>query len=80
MKLINLKYFNLICDTKYTSINSLIFNPPSVEKEMKIRNFLTGTNYDLTPIIVLDEISDKKLSIELNAKTYEDVKEKLIIL
>ena len=80
IKFITLAHFNSLCKTQYKNINELIFNPPSFDEELKIRNTISTLNYDLTPIIVLEEISDKKLTIELNAKTYEDTKEKLIII
>lgn len=80
IKFITLKNFNEVTKLNYESINSLIFNPPSFEEELKFRNTLSGGNYDLTPIVVLQEIPQTKLTIELNAKTYEDIKEKLHIL
>ncbi len=80
VKFITLEDFNSLSEKKYSDINDLIFNPPTFEKELQIRTLLTSTSYDLTPIIVVQNISDKKLTIELDAKTYEDVKEKLIVL
>lgn len=80
IKFITLKNFNEATKLNYKSINSLIFNPPSFEEELQFRNTLSCGNYDLTPIIVLQEISQTKLTIELNAKTYEDIKEKLLVL
>ncbi len=78
IKFITLKDFNLACGFSYKNINSLIYNPPSYEEEYKFRTFLACGNYDLTPIVVVEEIPSNKLTIELNAKTYEDVQEKLI--
>ncbi|MBU1659109.1 epoxyqueuosine reductase QueH [bacterium] len=78
IKFITLKYFNSACGYNYQNINALIFNPPSYEEELKLRNTLACGSYDLTPIIVVENISNEKLSIELDAKTYEDVREKLI--
>ena len=80
IKFITLKHFNSLSQTQYKNINELIFNSPSFNEEQKIRNTISDSNYDLTPIIVLENISDKKLTIELDAKTYEDTKEKLIII
>jgi len=80
IKFITLDYFNSLCKTQYKTINELIFNPPSFDEELKIRNVISDLSYDLTPIIVLENINDKKLTIELDAKTYEDTKEKLIII
>ncbi|MDD2905398.1 MAG: epoxyqueuosine reductase QueH [Sulfurimonas sp.] len=80
IKFISLDYFNELCQTQYQEIHELIFNPPSLEKELKIREIISGSNYDLSPIIVLKSLLDTKLDIYLDTKTYEDVKEKLIIL
>ena len=80
IKFITLKYFNNLANTNYTTIQELIFKPLDFQKEQSIREKITSSHYDLTPIIVLDELIESKLSIELDAKTYEDTKEKLIIL
>ena len=80
IKFITLQDFNKACGFNYESINSLVFNPPSFEDELQFRNSLACGNYDLTPIIVIKEIPHAKLTIELNAKTYEDIREKLITL
>ena len=80
IKFITLKDFNTFSQRNYTSINDLVFNAPDFEEEMSIRNALTNSNYDLTPIIVVEHISEKKLTLHLDAKTYEDTKEKLIVI
>ncbi|MCD6172898.1 MAG: epoxyqueuosine reductase QueH [Sulfurimonas sp.] len=77
---INLEHFNSKCQTNYKNIKELIFNPPSFDDEFKFRNILACGNYNLTPIIVVNKIPHAKLTIELDSKTYEDVREKLIIL
>ena len=80
IKFVTLQHFNLACRFHYKDVKELIFNPPSFEKELHFRNSLACGNYNLTPIIITTEIPHAKLTIELNAKTYEDVKEKLIIV
>jgi len=80
IKFITLEQFNLLAQMQYKNINELIFSPPTFDEELRIRNTISNSNYDLTPIIVTQNISDKKLTIELDAKTYEDTKEKLIII
>ena len=80
IKFIELSDFNTHLQTNYQTINEIIFNPPSFEEELTLRTRLTDSNYDLTPIIVVQKVSHKKLTIELDAKTYEDTKEKLIII
>ncbi len=80
IKFITLADFSALCKRNFRSITDLVHNAPDFEEEIAIRYTLLGTHYDLTPIIVVEEISQKKLTLQLDAKTYEDTKEKLIIL
>ncbi|QOY55903.1 epoxyqueuosine reductase QueH [Candidatus Sulfurimonas marisnigri] len=80
IRFVTLEFFNSTCGFEYKTINELIFNQPNLNDELKFRNTLTYTNYDLSPIIVVDDIPQTKLTIILDAKTYEDVREKLIII
>jgi hypothetical protein len=80
IKFIDLKYFNFLCNSNYKDLKELIFNPPSFDEELNIRTSIEPSNYSLSPIIVVKNIIDSKLTIMLDAKTYEDTKEKLIIL
>jgi len=80
IKFITLQTFNTQTKSKYKSIKELIYNPLSFEAELQFRAKISGSNYDLTPIIVLENIPDTKLSIFLDSKAYEDNKEKLILL
>ncbi len=78
--LITLDAFNIASKQEYKNITELIYNPPTFDEELKIKEHLGSCAYDLSPIIILKEIPTKKLTIELEALTYEDVKEKLIII
>ena len=80
IKFIDLEYFNSLCDSDYKNIKELIFNPPSFKEELKIRSTIEPNNYALSPIVVVESIIDSKLTITLDAKTYEDTKEILIII
>jgi hypothetical protein len=80
IKFVTLEFFNSICGFEYKTVNELIFNQPSFDEELRFRTALTCTNYDLSPIIIVKEIPQTKLTITLDAKTYEDVREKLIII
>jgi len=80
IKFITLDYFNSYFNTNYKTINELIFNPLHVEQELELRASITGSNYNLSPIIILEEIIDTKLTIILKSKTYEDTKEKLLLI
>ena len=79
IKFITLQTYNDLSNSNYKSVKELIYNPLDFEKEQKLRNTISGSNYDLTPIIVVKEIPQTKLTILLDAKSYEDTKEKLII-
>ena len=78
IKFITLQTYNNLSNSNYKSIKELIYNPLDFEKEQALRNIISGANYDLTPIIVVKEIPQTKLTILLDAKSYEDTKEKLI--
>ncbi|MEN4045421.1 epoxyqueuosine reductase QueH [Sulfurimonas sp. NWX367] len=79
IKFITLQTYNDLGKSTYKSVKELIYNPLDFEKEQRLRAVVSGSNYDITPIIVVKDIPETKLSIELNAKVYEDTKEKLII-
>lgn len=80
IKFITLEYFNSLSDKNYQDIYELLYKPLSYEAEQLIRMKINPSLYDLTPIIVLEKMVDAKLTIELDAKIYEDTKEKLIKL
>ena len=80
IKFIDLKHFNKLCRSNYKSIKELIFNPPTFDKELNIRKLIDPNPYSLSPIIIVDLICDTKLTITLNATTYQDTKEKLMII
>jgi len=80
IKFITLQNFNTLAQTQYKNIKELIYKPLSYDKELIIRGKISASNYDLTPIIVLESIINSKLTIELKSKVYEDTKEKLIII
>jgi predicted adenine nucleotide alpha hydrolase (AANH) superfamily ATPase len=75
IKFITLKYFNQLLDTNYKNIYELIYNPPIVEDEIKLRYKLTANSYDLSVIVVLDNLPTSKLEIICKSKTYSDTKE-----
>ena len=80
IKFITLKRFNILANSHYKSVKELIFNPPTFDEEFLIREKIVKSRYSLGAIIVLDEIIDKKLTIFLDAKTYEDTKEILMLI
>ena len=80
IKFLTRETFNKLTKSSYKTIKDIIYNPLSFKKEQELRHKISGSNYDLTPIIVLEEIPQTKLTINLDAKTYEDTKEKIIKL
>jgi len=80
VRFITLAHYNQLAQTQYESVAELIFSPPSFETEVSVRARLGITPYDLSVILVTDEIPDKKIEILCQSKTYNDVKEVLIEL
>jgi len=80
IKFITLAHFNTLANTYYNSVKELLFAPPPFEKELSIRNIITQNPYDLSPLIVIENSITSKLTLHLDAKVYEDTKEKLIII
>jgi len=80
VRFITLAYYNTIAHTQYKTVTQLIFNPPLFEDEVSIRANIGITPYDLSLILVVDEIPDKKIEIRCQSRTYSDVKEVLVNL
>ena len=78
VKVLSLKIFNEIGNSTYQTVKDLIFNPPTFESELNIRDKITKNAYGLSTIVIVDEVIDGKYEIDLNAVTYEDVKEVII--
>jgi predicted adenine nucleotide alpha hydrolase (AANH) superfamily ATPase len=77
IKAISLEKFNLLTNSGYKSVKELYFNPLEIDKEIEIREKIGLSRYDLSPLIVLDKIPSK-LEVYIYAKSYKDVKEKLL--
>ena len=78
VKLITIETFNTLANTNYANVMELYNSPLCFEEEIELRNKITNNPFDLSSIIILDSISDGKYEINLNAKVYDDVKEKII--
>ena len=78
VKFIDLATYNRLSDQHYHNVTQLIFNTPSFEKELKIRKQLIGNPYDLSLILIVDEIPTQKVEILYKSHIYEDVKEVLL--
>lgn len=77
VRFITLKTFNKLTEKNYGSLKELIFNPPSQADELNLRALISETAFDLTPIIVMENIPEGKVTLKLDAKTYEDTKERI---
>jgi len=80
VRFITLETFNTLTASSYQNTQELMFNAPSVETEMALRSTLSGNPYNTSAIIVVDEIPTAKITLLLETKTYEDTREKLLIL
>ena len=80
VRFITLSHYNQLTETSYNSVIELIFNPPSFEIETSLRSMIGITQYDLSLVIVVDEIPTKKIELHCKSKAFEDVKEVLIKL
>ncbi len=80
VKCISLSHYNTLAQTDYPTVTALLYHPPSFETELKVRQTLLTTVYDLSTVVVTDENLEGKIELYLDATTYEDVQEKLILL
>ncbi len=78
IRFVTLAAFNARLGTDYPDVRTLIFDPPPIDTELQLRAQLSDTPFDLTPIVVVDEIPQGKITLFLDAKVYEDTKERLI--
>ncbi|RXJ84338.1 epoxyqueuosine reductase QueH [Arcobacter cloacae] len=78
VKIIDIATFNLFANSSYKNVKELMYNSLDFYKELEIRNMILKNPYDLSALIVIDEIIDDKYEIEINSITYEDTKEELI--
>ncbi len=80
VRFITLKHYNDLTGTDYRSVTELIYSPPIFSQEVELRAKLGVTPYDLSVIMVVEEIPSNKIEIICQSKTYSDVKEVLIEL
>lgn len=80
IRVISLSTFNKLLETNYKYIQDIIYNPPTFDDELLVRNSIINNLYSLSPIIVLKDIdANAKFQLYLNAQTYEDTRENLVI-
>ncbi len=74
---LDLQTYNKFAKMEYKSVKELIFNPPKLKIDLKIRKKLQLSPNSLSTIIVLDTLNQNKLEISLNSHIYQDVREVL---
>jgi predicted adenine nucleotide alpha hydrolase (AANH) superfamily ATPase len=77
IKFIDLQTYNKLLKTDYKTVLDLANNAPSFEKELNLKKELLG-DFDMSALIVLDEVNLEKLEIKIDSKTFEDVEDKLV--
>ncbi len=78
IKFISLETYNTLLNKNYQNIYELIYASPTFHEELKLRHQLISNPYDLSAILVVDEIPSQKLEIIYKSHIYEDVKEVLL--
>ncbi|WP_122893824.1 epoxyqueuosine reductase QueH [Arcobacter peruensis] len=78
LKIISIEKFNALANTNYKNVKELMYLPPSFDEELQVRSKILKSAFNLSSIIVLDEIIDAKYELELNAETYDDVREEIV--
>ncbi len=79
VKFITLEEFNRLGDKNYKNIFELIFTPPSFDEELSIRQKLLPNPYDLSALLVVQKLPNKRIELILESKIFEDVRERLIV-
>jgi len=77
IKFITLQHYNKLMRSSYKSIMELIFNPPTLESEIRLRQKLISNPFDLSSILVIKQIPTQKVEIVNISHIYEDVQEVL---
>lgn len=78
VRFITLAHYNELANSDYQTVTELIYNPPAFSQELTLRAKLGVTPYDISIILVVEEIPINKIEILCQSKTYSDVKEVLM--
>ncbi len=68
VRFITLDTFNTLTSSSYKNTKELMFNAPSVETEIALRTQLTGSPFNTSAIIVVDEIPTAKITLVLESQ------------
>jgi len=80
IKIITLKQFNTLSNNSYENVQELIYKPLRFSQEVEVRKNIVSNEFDLSCIIILDEIPQGKIEVFLDSKYYDDVRERIIYL
>ena len=80
VRFITLETYNALTQSHYHNVTELMFSPASFAAEVNLRAKLGITPYDVSVIMVVDEIPTKKVELRCQSRTFSDVKEVLIEL
>ena len=80
VKFITREHYNTLLSLSYASVEALIFDPPVFEREVALRSTLGLSPYDLSTVLVVEEIPRNKIELLMQAETYSDVQEVLQVL
>jgi len=78
VRFITLEYYNQLLQSNYKSLIDLIYNPPSFEREVTIRQRLEALPYSLGVIVVVESIPTNKIEIVCQTESYESMREILL--
>jgi hypothetical protein len=76
---ITLDFYNQKMQTSFKNVAELVQRPLSFDREVALRQELLSA-YNLSPLIVVDEIPTAKVDLFLDAKIYEDRRERLKLI
>ncbi len=79
IRMITLEYLNTFLNSSYSTITQLLFNPPALDDEMRLRNNITSSTYSLCAIVVVEKIPTGTVELTLKTACYQDTKELLNI-
>ena len=78
VKFITLESYNKLSHKNYATVTELLYNSPTFKEELKVRNQLIFNPYDLSCILVVEQIPTSKVEIVYKSHIYADVQEVLL--
>lgn len=73
-----LEHYNSLMKSSFKTVQELMFKPPHFDRETALRHQLLGA-YDLSALLVVDTIPEGKVALKIDAKIYEDKRDRLKI-